>query len=248
MLDNVEEDASWLVERIWSVDRSTFPESVTIGGTTVLCFSAKGFKWAVATMYSRSVYVDGSLRLIPILDYANHNNVGTREIVGGTMGRFGTTKGTVFRSGPTKKFCKFQKGEELFVSYGLKGATEYLLEHGFIPPAASSTASTELTFEIDVNSDRFIDDKLDVLEYETYSSTPMESTRSFDVISVPGRDSEHDPSMKQFLRLVKLGGTDAFLLESIFQKEVWGFMDMPVKGVGRDRGQLRESIGRDGRP
>jgi [ribulose-bisphosphate carboxylase]-lysine N-methyltransferase len=34
--------------------------------------------------------------------------------------------------------------------------------------------------------------------------------------------------MMQFLRLAKLGGTDAFLLESIFRKEVWGFMALPV--------------------
>ncbi len=32
----------------------------------------------------------------------------------------------------------------------------------------------------------------------------------------------------QFLRLAKLGGKDAFLLESIFRQEVWGFMSKPV--------------------
>ena len=35
-------------------------------------------------------------------------------------------------------------------------------------------------------------------------------------------------AMIQFVRLCKLGATDAFLLESIFRKEVWGFMSLPV--------------------
>lgn len=34
--------------------------------------------------------------------------------------------------------------------------------------------------------------------------------------------------MMQFVRLCKLGGTDAFLLESIFRKEIWEFMGLPV--------------------
>merc|ERR1712113_1311250 len=34
--------------------------------------------------------------------------------------------------------------------------------------------------------------------------------------------------MIQFLRLMKLSNTDAFLLESIFRKEVWDFMYQPV--------------------
>jgi [ribulose-bisphosphate carboxylase]-lysine N-methyltransferase len=34
--------------------------------------------------------------------------------------------------------------------------------------------------------------------------------------------------MIQFARLQRLGGLDAFLLESLFRKEVWGFMALPV--------------------
>jgi [ribulose-bisphosphate carboxylase]-lysine N-methyltransferase len=56
----------------------------------------------------------------------------------------------------------------------------------------------------------------------------MNPIQTFDVISAPGRDGEPDPAMMQFLRLAKLGSTDAFLLESIFRKDVWGFMALPV--------------------
>lgn len=34
--------------------------------------------------------------------------------------------------------------------------------------------------------------------------------------------------MIQFVCLCKLGGLDAFLLESIFWNDVWGFMELPV--------------------
>ena len=56
----------------------------------------------------------------------------------------------------------------------------------------------------------------------------MEPSQSFDMVSELGRDGEPDPAMIQFLRLVKLGTKDAFLLESVFRRDVWGFMSLPV--------------------
>ena len=102
-----------------------------------------------------------------------------------------------------------------------------MLDHGFVPPMCKASSSgaavtSELTFEVD-DTDRFRDDKLDILEYETYDLAPMEPSQVFDVTG-----SSPDPAMYQFLRLAKLGGKDAFLLESIFRKEVWGFMSEPV--------------------
>ena len=102
-----------------------------------------------------------------------------------------------------------------------------MLEHGFCPPLCWKTSVSEITLELD-KEDRFYDDKLDVLEFETYDQAPMDPSQSFDVVSVLGRDGEPDPAMIQFARLKCLGGTDAFLLESIFRKEVWGFMSLPV--------------------
>jgi len=132
--------------------------------------------------------------------------------------------------------CLFTfQGDEIFVSYGPKSAAEYLLEYGFIPPITyKSGAVAELTFEIN-EKDQFVDDKLDILEFHTYQGAPMESIQSFDIVSIPGQDSSPDPSMIQFLRLKKLGGIpkplDAFLLEPIFRKDVWGFMSLPVSEI-----------------
>jgi [ribulose-bisphosphate carboxylase]-lysine N-methyltransferase len=221
VLDDIEEDATWLVENVFSNDRTTFPETIQLNGAEVPCFSLEGYRWAMALTQSRSVFVDASLRLVPFMDFCNHDD-DAKEIQGGTMGAFGTTKGCELVA--TKAY---KAGEEVFCSYGPKSAADYLLEHGFCPPQCWKTAVSEITLEIDPE-DRFYDDKLDILEFETYDQAPMDPSQSFDVVSAPGRDGEPDPAMIQFARLRQLGGLDAFLLESIFRKEVWGFMSLPV--------------------
>lgn len=42
------------------------------------------------------------------------------------------------------------------------------------------------------------------------------------------------PAMLQYLRLVALGGTDAFLLESIFRNTIWGHLDLPVSRANEE--------------
>ena len=220
-LDDLDEDAAWLSERIWSKNRNVFPETVEWNGQEIPCFTSEGFKWAMALALSRSVFVGGSLRLLPFMDMCNHDDM-AEEVEDGTMGTFKTTRGAQLVASR-----KYQAGEEVHCSYGPKSAADYLLEHGFCPPQVFKTAISELTFELDPE-DRFYDDKLDILEFETYDSAPMDPSQSFDVVSAPGKDGEPDPAMIQFVRLCKLGSTDAFLLESIFRKDVWGFMSLPV--------------------
>ena len=61
-LDDIDEDAFWLSERVWDKDRNQFPESVTVEGETIPCFSPSGFKWAMSLSLSRCIFVDGSSR------------------------------------------------------------------------------------------------------------------------------------------------------------------------------------------
>jgi [ribulose-bisphosphate carboxylase]-lysine N-methyltransferase len=227
LLDDIDDDSSWLDENAWSLDRDTFPETIKLQiGDSIeerQCFSTEGFRYAVSLVRSRSFFVDGSLRLLPYLDFANHDDYDSFELVGGGIGMlWGSAKGALLKSGKA-----LREGDEVCISYGPKGGADYLLDHGFIPNMCKASSSggavtSELTFEVD-DTDRFRDDKLDILEYETYDLAPMEPSQVFDVTG--GRP---DPAMYQFLRLVKLGGKDAFLLESIFRKEVWGFMSEPV--------------------
>mmetsp|Transcript_62800 Transcript_62800/g.152894 ORF Transcript_62800/g.152894 Transcript_62800/m.152894 type:complete len:583 (+) Transcript_62800:134-1882(+) len=223
LLDDIEEDATWLSTNVFEKDRTKFPETLKdfMGQTEFPCFSVEGYKWAMSIVKSRTVFVDGRLRLMPVLDMCNHDDT-ANEVDFGTMGTFGTTKGAqILASRP------YKSGEEVFCSYGPKSATDYLLEHGFCPPKCWKTAVSEITLELDPD-DRFYDDKLDILEFETYDQAPLDPVQSFDVVSAPARDGEPDPAMIQFARLKCLGGLDAFLLESIFRKEVWGFMALPV--------------------
>lgn len=92
LLDDIDDDSSWLDENLWSKDRDAFPESVTIsiigddgveeeGEQQRPCFTPEGFKYAISIVRSRSFYVDGSLRLLPYLDYANHDDYDTNEIL-----------------------------------------------------------------------------------------------------------------------------------------------------------------------
>jgi [ribulose-bisphosphate carboxylase]/[fructose-bisphosphate aldolase]-lysine N-methyltransferase len=220
-LDDLEEDATWLSENVFDKDRSKFPEVVSLNGANIPCFNLEGFKWAISTVQSRAFFLDGSLRLIPIMDMCNHSDDGV-EIRDGFTGNFRTTQCAQLVASVA---CA--PGDEVLCSYGPKSAADYLLEHGFCPEKCWNTAVSELTFEIDP-ADRFRDDKLDILEFETDDQAPMDPVQSFDVVSAPGRDGEPDDAMIQFLRLCKLGGTDAFLLESIFRKDAWGFMELPV--------------------
>jgi [ribulose-bisphosphate carboxylase]/[fructose-bisphosphate aldolase]-lysine N-methyltransferase len=225
LLDDIEEDATWLTENVFEKDRTKFPESIEFGSTKDFpLFCVEGYKWAMAIAKSRTVFVDGRLRLMPIMDMCNHDDQ-AREVDFGTMGTFGTTKGAQLLASRS-----YKAGEEVFCSYGPKSAADYLLEHGFCPPKCWKTAVSEITLELDQENDRFYDDKLDILEFETYDQAPLDPVQSFDVVSSPGsgRDGEPDPAMIQFARLQQLGGLDAFLLESLFRKEVWGFMALPV--------------------
>ena len=250
-LDDADEDSKWLEERLWSMNRLSFPEKVTLpiipgdsggsGGTKeVHCFTPEGFTWALALAATRSFYTDGELRIVPILDIVNHDDSNTVEVIGKSLGPFGTTKGCTLSTGKGRVYTK---GEEIFASYGPGGHAEYLFDRGFIPDGllpesslASSSVSvgsiigvSELTLEVS-NDDRCRDDKLDVLEFETYNDDPMDPVQTFDLYSsgTGGGSGTPDPALLQFARFCALGGADLFMLEGIFREEVWGFMAEPV--------------------
>ena len=78
--------------------------------------------------------MDDALRLLPYLDYANHDDdYDSLELKGGTLGMMlwgGSAKGVLLKSGKSS----IAVGDEIRISYGPKGPADYLLDHGFVPP------------------------------------------------------------------------------------------------------------------
>jgi [ribulose-bisphosphate carboxylase]/[fructose-bisphosphate aldolase]-lysine N-methyltransferase len=105
-------------------------------------------------------------------------------------------------------------------------ASEFLLSYGAIPMTSSVVSvpsSVELAFAVS-SLDQFYDDKADVLEINDQVESP-----SFLLTDSLERGAWVPPDgMEQFVRLLCLGGQDAFLLEGVFRRDVWEFMDRPV--------------------
>lgn len=114
--------------------------------------------------------------------------------------------------------------QQVYIQYDLnKSNAELALDYGFIESKANRNAFT-LTLQIS-ESDPFYGDKLDIAE-----SNGMGETAYFDIFL----DCSLPAQMIPYLRLVALGGTDAFLLESIFRNSVWGFLDLPVSRANEE--------------
>lgn len=113
---------------------------------------------------------------------------------------------------------------QVFIQYDInKSNAELALDYGFIESKADRNAFT-LTLQIS-ESDPFYEDKLDIAE-----SNGMGETAFFDIFL----DSSLPAQMIPYLRLVAIGGTDAFLLESIFRNSIWGFLDLPVSRANEE--------------
>ncbi|CAM9671394.1 unnamed protein product [Chrysoparadoxa australica] len=211
LVKDVEDDFAWLENKVFSADRAKFPEEV---------FSLDNWLWAVGIVVSRSFFVDGLLRLAPMVDFANHGDRpgDYKEVYGGGMAIFGRK---VIKVDAGKDYYA---GDEVLVSYGPKGSAAYVEELGFLPEvdinAESETSQSFVELEFEMREDdRLLDDKLDILEQQE-----MRPDQTFEIFSF----GEPDPELLQYLRLVMLEGEDAFLMEAVFRGDVWGFMSEPV--------------------
>lgn len=176
---------------------------------------AGAFKWAVATVLSRSFFAEGGLRLCPLLDMANHGSAAQgNEPEAAGLGIFG---GKGLRVVADRDYAA---GEEVRISYGPKSGIEFLEDHGFVPDLGDPQANgmCELAFEV-TEDDKFLDDKEDVL-----TTAELGLRQAFDVSAA----GDVDGAMIQFLRLKCLRDKDAFLLEAVFRADVLRFMELPV--------------------
>ncbi|XP_022156310.1 ribulose-1,5 bisphosphate carboxylase/oxygenase large subunit N-methyltransferase, chloroplastic [Momordica charantia] len=202
-------------EEILLRHKDLFPSPITLDD----------FFWAFGILRSRafSRLRGQNLVLIPFADLVNHSADVTSEEhaweIKGPAGLFSWDILFSLRSpNPVKA------GEQVFIQYDLKKSNADLaLDYGFIEPKADRNAYT-LTLDIP-ESDPFFDDKLEVAE-----TNGLGETAYFDIVL--GRP--FPPTMLPFLRLLALGGTDAFLLESLFRNSIWGHLELPVSRANEE--------------
>ncbi|XP_047324414.1 fructose-bisphosphate aldolase-lysine N-methyltransferase, chloroplastic [Impatiens glandulifera] len=176
------------------------------------------FLWAFGILRSRafSRLRGQNLVLIPIADLINHSPDITTEEYAWEIKGGGIFSKELFFSLRTPVFVK--AGQQVLIQYDLdKSNAELALDYGFTENNPSRNAYT-LTLQIS-ESDQFVGDKLDIAELNK-----LGETASFDIVL----GSPLPPMLLPYLRLVALGGTDVFLLESIFRNSIWGHLELPV--------------------
>lgn len=104
-----------------------------------------------------------------------------------------------------------------------KSNAELALDYGLTESRSERNAYT-LTLEIP-ESDSFYGDKVDIAE-----SNGMGESAYFDIVL----EQPLPANMLPYLRLVALGGEDAFLLESIFRNSIWGHLDLPISPANEE--------------
>lgn len=205
----LDEDFEWLSEHVFEVK----PELFAFDDLQT------EWRWAMGVVLSRTFFLDGATRLVPFVDFVNHDPTCGQEVSVGAAGMIGL-------AGKAVKIVTdraYKAGEEVMVTYGARSGAEYLEEYGFVPADVGESmrgSICELVFQVDETVE-FADDKELILEEQG-----LDATAAFELN--PNEGGEPDPEMMQFLRLLCLGDTDAFLLEPVFLNDVWGFMGLPV--------------------
>ncbi|KAL5722935.1 hypothetical protein ACHQM5_006392 [Ranunculus cassubicifolius] len=182
------------------------------------------FLWSFGMLRSRafSGLRGQNLVLIPIADLINHSSSITTENSSYEIKGGGLFSRELIFSLRTPVAVK--AGEQVLIQYDLrKSNSELALDYGFTESRASRNIYT-LTLRIS-ESDAFFGDKLDIAE-----SNGLGEVADFDFIlgeSLP-------PALLTYLRLLALGGTDAFLLESVFRNVIWDHLELPISRANEE--------------
>ncbi|KAI3987708.1 hypothetical protein MKX01_028442 [Papaver californicum] len=183
------------------------------------------FFWAFGILRSRafSRLRGQDLVLVPLADLINHSSSITTENVAWEIKGGGIFSRDVFFSLRTPVSVK--SGEQIYIQYDAgKSNAELALDYGFVESRPDRNAYT-LTLGIS-DSDPFFGDKLDIAE----SNGLVGETAYFDIVL----GQPLPPAMLPYLRLVALGGQDAFLLESVFRNAVWGHLELPISPANEE--------------
>ncbi|CAA7031204.1 unnamed protein product [Microthlaspi erraticum] len=204
----VENEFSKLEQEILLPNKDLFSSRITVDD----------FIWAFGILKSRafSRLRGQNLVLIPLADLINHNPAITKEDYAYEIKGGGLFSRDVLFSLKSPAYVK--AGDQVYIQYDVnKSNAELALDYGFVESNPNRNTYT-LAIQIP-ESDPFLEDKLDIAE-----SNEMGETGYFDIV-----EGQTLPAgMLQYIRLVALSGSDAFLLESIFRNAIWGHLELPV--------------------
>jgi [ribulose-bisphosphate carboxylase]/[fructose-bisphosphate aldolase]-lysine N-methyltransferase len=194
-----------------------------------LSVALEDYLWAQAIVTSRAFALGSAFPLVlaPVADLADHAVPGEIATVAAVVG------GGKFFSKPRFLLCttaEVSAGAALTVDHvddSDAGAGEYILDYGFVPEGVP--LAVDVCFSM-APLDPFYEDKLDILELNEEVKVPVFSLRN-----ASSRGLWTPPEfMEAFVRLLCLGATDAFLLEAVFRKDVYGFMELPVSRANEE--------------
>ncbi|CAN1794259.1 [Fructose-bisphosphate aldolase]-lysine N-methyltransferase, chloroplastic [Linum perenne] len=194
--------------------KQMFPSNVTL----------EDFTWAFGILRSRafSRLRGEDLVLIPLADLINHSQDITTEDYAYEIKGAGLFSRDLLFS--LRSPVSVKAGEQVLIQYDLnKSNAELALDYGFVESKPDRNVYT-LTLQIS-EEDQFVGDKLDVAE-----TNGMGETADFDIILGYPLPTKLLP----YLRLVALGGTDAFLLESIFRNTIWDHLQLPISRANEE--------------
>ncbi|XP_030546708.1 fructose-bisphosphate aldolase-lysine N-methyltransferase, chloroplastic-like isoform X2 [Rhodamnia argentea] len=210
-----------LEQEIILPNRQLFPSRITLDD----------FLWAFGILRSRafSRLRGQNLVLIPLADLINHSpSIITEDYAYEIKGAGLFSRELLFS---LRSPVSVKAGEQVLIQYDLnKSNAELALDYGFIESNSERNSYT-LTLQIS-ELDQFFGDKLDIAE-----SNGLGETASFDIVS----GQPLPPTMLPYLRLVALGGTDAFLLESLFRNTIWGHLQLPDEKLA-EKGDLARRL------
>ncbi|KAF3774181.1 Fructose-bisphosphate aldolase-lysine N-methyltransferase [Nymphaea thermarum] len=204
----VESEFNKVHEEILVPHHHVFPHPVTLDD----------FLWAFTILRSRafSQHRGENLVLIPLADLINHSSSITTENSAWQIKGTGLFSRELIFS--LRVPAPVKAGDQVYIQYDLKKSNaELALDYGFIETNSDRDVYT-LTLEIP-ESDPFYEDKLDIAELNGLGTVAY-----FDVVL--GRSLPE--LMLPYLRLLALGGSDAFLLEALFRDSIWDHLQLPV--------------------
>jgi len=197
-----------IIKLLTTLNPQLFPPSI---------YTKEEFRWAMATVKSRYIFIEGKAVLVPGMDYIQFDPLSSAEPTVANAGPFGGKLINVYAE------RSYQKGEDVVMSYGLKGSAECLEDHGIVPDITLDDACCEFAVSID-GSEKYTQDKIDILERQGYGN-------SLSVDLEAEQSTDFDPALLQFLRLKFIEGKDSFILESCFSNTVWYQLSLPFSKI-----------------